>query len=503
MTEPTAYLTDRSTLRDDLSFSDFSPALGDILTGAQTPLTLGVFGPWGSGKTSLLRMLQQQLEQPGGSVRTVWFTAWKYDRQEALWRAFILRVLDGLYPRQPKEGLLWERRERVELPKGGEPKDDEEKKLADLIKQLDRLEQSVYRPVDWQEVGRLTADWSKLGPEAAKAAGALASLFVPGGELIRGALTKIFGAKDNSDPDLAGAVSAIRREVKTHHRDQLLHMEQFEADFKQALELALPPQGRLVVFVDDLDRCLPEKAVEVLEAIKLFLEVPNTVFVLGMDAEVIERGIEVRYRELLRHQGAERAELPLSGASYLQKIVQIPFHLPPLAVGDTDAYIQALEQDLEADARLTEITREVFALGVLPNPRQVKRALNIFRLLRQIADKRGTQVSGPLLAKTVLIQTQWPELYQQWRQVTTLPQSLEQEYAKHPVSESELVLGRAKAGEGETEAPAEKTETTGGILGPFIADRARYGRLAELLGYPPPRKLKEGEEADRFDSTLR
>ncbi len=73
-------------------------------------------------------------------------------------------------------------------------------------------------------------------------------------------------------------------------------MEQFEGGFKQALELVLGTEGRLIVFVDDWNRCLPEKAPEVLEAIKLFLEVPGTVFVLGMDRAVIERGVEVRYR---------------------------------------------------------------------------------------------------------------------------------------------------------------------------------------------------------------
>ena len=61
-------------------------------------------------------------------------------------------------------------------------------------------------------------------------------------------------------------------------------MEQFETTFKEAIEAMSPDKsGRLIVFVDDLDRCLPEKAIEVLEAIKLFLEVPGVVFVLGMD----------------------------------------------------------------------------------------------------------------------------------------------------------------------------------------------------------------------------
>jgi ABC-type phosphate/phosphonate transport system ATPase subunit len=58
-----AYLSDRWTTNDYLSFSDFRPALLNIITTAQTPLTVGVFGPWGSGKTSLLRMLKREIDE--------------------------------------------------------------------------------------------------------------------------------------------------------------------------------------------------------------------------------------------------------------------------------------------------------------------------------------------------------------------------------------------------------------------------------------------------------
>ena len=119
---------------------------------------------------------------------------------------------------------------------------------------------------------------------------------------------------------------------------------QFENTFNQALRLVLGDKGRLVVFVDDLDRCLPEKSIEILETIKLFLEVEGTVFVLGMDKEVIERGIEARYHALFqRVLSDERIELPIRGDAYLQKIVQIPFYLPPMGEEDIAGYIDALE----------------------------------------------------------------------------------------------------------------------------------------------------------------
>lgn len=333
------YLSDYWTTRDFLRFHDFCSPLLSILMEAQTPLTVGIFGPWGSGKTSLLRMLKEEIDRKDlRFVRTVWFTAWKYDREEALWRAFILRVLKALYPRVPRE--QW---------------GDAEKELA---AHLDRMVESVYRAVEWEEAARWALDLGRLGKEAAK---------LPGFLLLSSVGAQALAQALGIDPKLA---ETVRREVQMARMEQLVSMEQFEDRFRQALAMALKVEGepedrrRLVVFVDDLDRCLPEKAVEVLEAIKLFLEVEGAVFVLGMDREVIERGIETRYAALFRRTGEdERPEMPIRGDIYLQKIVQIPFHLPPLSVEDVEAYIRKLEEDLPPDARLGEMTRQVFARG--------------------------------------------------------------------------------------------------------------------------------------------
>jgi predicted KAP-like P-loop ATPase len=104
--------------------------------------------------------------------------------------------------------------------------------------------------------------------------------------------------------EIQKAAEAISRETKSYHRRQLQYMEEFEATFKEAVSLLDEKgRGRLIVFVDDLDRCLPEKALEVLEAIKLFLEVPGVIFILGMDQDVIRQGIEARYAAAFRRPG--------------------------------------------------------------------------------------------------------------------------------------------------------------------------------------------------------
>ncbi|MFQ5616689.1 MAG: P-loop NTPase fold protein [Anaerolineales bacterium] len=94
-------LSDQPADEDQLNFDPYAKPLTDIIAdpGTDTPLTIGVFGGWGQGKTSLMRMVQRRLaERTAGAdfpVRAVWFNAWLYSHQPALWRALISRVLHG------------------------------------------------------------------------------------------------------------------------------------------------------------------------------------------------------------------------------------------------------------------------------------------------------------------------------------------------------------------------------------------------------------------------
>lgn len=466
-------------------------------------------------------MLKDKIDKKQPIVRSVWFTAWKYEQYDALWRAFILRVLDALYPRvdgpEPREQRA--RKTIDEL-------DDESQK--ELVRKLNRLEESVYRPVDWQELGRWTVDWWGLAKGSAKTFARLAAAFMPGAGFLEQALKII---NSGSDEEAENAVKAFQRQVKTYHLNQLQYMEQFEEIFGEVIKLA--KIDRLVVFVDDLDRCLPEKAIQILEAIKLFLEVEGTVFVLGMDKEIVERGIEARYHDWFKPvqasgedaEGEQRPELPIRGDAYLQKMVQIPFYLPPLGLGDIERYMGNLEEDLTEDDRLSEVTRSVLARGLYPNPRQVKRALNTFRLLNGLVKARedryqdGDQKTGlepgkispPLLAKTMLIQQQWPDLYRNWRSYPILVPMLEQEYAKRPLTLEEAVLGDRVRSREIVQARTDKTDVKAdektlpktiepnNLLYPYFKYRRKYQRLEQMLTYPPAGEIGEEQERTHFD----
>jgi formylglycine-generating enzyme required for sulfatase activity len=387
--------TDIPTLEDQLGFEGYSRSLVKVVWESDTPITVGIFGTWGSGKTSLMRMVQKDLEEGKGGktqAKTIWFDAWKYDKEDVLWRALLLSVLEALRP-SPSKGS---------------------KKLSEkdekLVKELDDLQDSLYRDVDREEAGSIEIDWK----EGAKGTLKLGFSFLP---LLLGPAGGFISALGgNEKTGIVGApkdaidhlVSMFKRERIKIHQDHVQFLDQFQKKFSGLVKSCIPEGGRLVVFIDDLDRCLPEKAIEILEAIKLFLEVERCVFVVGVDQRIIEQGIKVKYQSL----GFEsrKKDIPIKGDEYLEKIVQIPFYLPPL---DPDNITDFTNKRLEGE--FEEPVADVLSRGMEANPRKIKRVLNIFRLLWTLAGERGMvgkddekgEIEADLLAKMVVIQSRW------------------------------------------------------------------------------------------------
>jgi hypothetical protein len=108
-------------------------------------------------------------------------------------------------------------------------------------------------------------------------------------------------------------------------------------DFRDEFEALLKETdiGKLVVVIDDLDRCLPETIIETLEAIKLFLFTPRTAFILGADERLVRYALRKRFPEL----PGQNTEV---GRDYLEKLIQFPIHIPPLDAGELKTYINLL-----------------------------------------------------------------------------------------------------------------------------------------------------------------
>ena len=206
---------------------------------------------------------------------------------------------------------------------------------------------------------------------------------------------------------------------------------------------------RLVVVVDDLDRCNPDTIIETLEAIKLFLFVPKTAFIVGADERLVRYAVRRRFPE---HPG-DYAEV---GRDYLEKLIQFPVRIPPMGRAETDSYVKLLlaercdlsdhaygkmrdavigpsasmgaridhqvatdaltgsiPQPLSESLVLAEQIAPVLAAGLLGNPRQCKRFLNTLMMRLGMADVRGVELKRGVLAKLMLLEYLRPESFKE------------------------------------------------------------------------------------------
>jgi hypothetical protein len=349
----------------------------------------------------LARRLTAVAGPPEAAPLTLWFDAWAYARQEqSLWRALLLKITGELGAGAAKA-----------------LSDDDRKTLKG---ELEALETSLYRSQTRTLHEGVKVNWGAAGPMALDAAMKLATAGVLDADTMLGALTG-----DN----LKKAEKLIERRSREAYVEEVRSLEQFRATFARALRLVgvgppaagADPDGRarrrLYVFVDDLDRCLPEDAVAAVEAIKLFLDLPGCVFILGMDGEVIQAGIRARYAPYVKDDEAR-----FRAADYLDKIIQVPFRLPPLEPAQVAAFLGPI---LAADASgLGEDVKDLIEIAVPDNPRALKRVLNVLRLSADLdgcaeapavgeppdaAAERRRRRRG--LAKIVLTQVCFPGAY--------------------------------------------------------------------------------------------
>ena len=241
-----------------------TPLLGQTLAEIlaephQSSMVLGLHGQWGSGKSTLMNAIGTALR--GGidpEAIFIEFNAWKYQDREALWRALILRILDSL--RGELKG--WPDAERI----------TKELEIGDL-------ERSLYASFTARERGALHVNWTGLATEAV-----LTVMRIAGGGLVGGligqagqALRRFFDSKDKAgtDKDVAESINRastiLHREVVERNVEQVKAIDQFLDRYKELTKDLGRAGKRVYVLIDDLDRCLPDEALTIFEAIKLFL----------------------------------------------------------------------------------------------------------------------------------------------------------------------------------------------------------------------------------------
>lgn len=372
--------SDKETEFDCLGFSAYTTVLADIcLQGSLAPLALGIFGSWGSGKTSLMHMLKQEVEaRTLAGTETIWFNAWRYEGKEEAQSALVHSIIKCL---EANRSITDEARQFIDKLKEG----------ASVLK----LSKFIFKTVT------------------------------------------------TMTPDIAGLLDCFKDESQKVADT----MESFDKNFSKLMELV--NVDRIIVFIDDLDRCSSAKVIETFETIKLFLNTPACTFVIGADPVKIERAVGDVY---------SFADA-LSKKDYLEKIIQVPFNIPQQSVQDIECYVgmlvlgQCLDetgwktlrdsrssfysagQEREAEfqkwrtqneafygADSHEIERQlkvtvpfvsILASGLRGNPRQIKRFLNVLGLRRRLAMANNLVFDPELIIKVGVLEYVWPEFFLQ------------------------------------------------------------------------------------------
>ncbi|MGH7527320.1 MAG: P-loop NTPase fold protein, partial [Gemmatimonadales bacterium] len=138
------------------------------------------------------------------------------------------------------------------------------------------------------------------------------------------------------------------------------------------------------VFLDDLDRCMPDVVLDLLEAIKIFLYVPRLIFVVAADEELIGQGLRLRYRDLLDGENSafEHDVLARKGREYFEKIIQLRINLPECTPERAHRFIAAQYPEWMP-------ATDIILAAVGANPRRVKQYCSWLAYRRMVDQEEG------------------------------------------------------------------------------------------------------------------
>lgn len=398
--------SDAETEVDLLGFTHLVEAIEHLVrSDGLLPATIGVFGDWGSGKSSVLKMASKRLEEDEDTL-SLWFNGWLFEGYDQAKASLMERLVNELVQRRCTSA-----------------------KMKTLAVRL-------FRRINWL---RLVGATFRVGGAFAVGGPPLAALAAAPdiGELAKKAGESL---EQISDGELDSYLEDSREQ--TFNQNVLGFRDDFEALVEEA------KIDRLVVIIDDLDRCLPATIIQTLEAIKLFLSVGRVAFVIGADERLVQYAVRERFPEL----PGDRADV---GRDYLEKLIQYPVRIPALSRSEVQSYISLLFVHAEGDRILIEKSMDWFRAperavtgvpfghdalheisveanetlgdgltlaaqigpllgrGLNGNPRQCKRFLNMLMMRLGMAESRRITLSRRLLAKLMILEYLKPELFRQ------------------------------------------------------------------------------------------
>lgn len=375
---------DLPIFEDSLDLFEVSPyinALSDFIRESATPITIALQGGWGTGKTSFMNLINRQLKpvkQLGEKVNnlnstpsnqspviTVSFNTWQYT-QFNLEQNLGISFLSYI--------------------------------INKLTEELDENEKNFKK-----EAGKAIKGIARFGLNVILSQGGLQAV-------------NFDGTDSETVTDPAKAIEILR---ETLEKVVYKLTEKYSVGDERA---------RLVIFIDDLDRLKPAIAVNLLEVIKLFLDIEGCIFVLAVDNRVIEEGIaEVKQTSLTKTK------------SFLDKMIQVPFKIP-VEIYNYKKFLTDNLGELSDNEELSDELQNLIQFSVGSNPRAMKRLINNFYLnnkVNTIIDKQtySTKNDQCILIAIICMQLSCQPLY-----ITLRNSELKLELLNKIASDQELFI---------------------------------------------------------------
>ncbi len=306
------------------------------------PVTVAVCGPWGSGKSSVMEVVRGQLRDTGRYI-DIWFNAWRFHREEQLAPALLQSIVEEVRKQAGPLTFLRVALSRLATATAG-----------DLLKAI--LPACAVAGVFALCVRQIAMSGASGGGYGSLTGfiGSGAALMVGFWRRILMPLLTVFSlepAKLLGGGDPGKRIDFIR---------------EFGRDFSRVLRF-LRPEQRVIVFVDDLDRCPPDRIADALETMNMLAATERCFFVLAIDPVIVRRAVELRYEDMLtlmRDQGAvdEAADF---GAQYLDKMVTVAVSVPLVSGPHLDRpEDESRQPDPSRGARLVTVGRRCLDIAL-------------------------------------------------------------------------------------------------------------------------------------------
>ncbi|ORO75892.1 P-loop NTPase fold protein [Streptococcus oralis] len=333
--------SDIPTVKDEFMIDEYILGLSNFITGCETPLTLAIQGDWGTGKTSIMYQVEEKLKEKSSSNS-------KRKIKTIFFNTWQYSQFD--MDKNLAVTLITDLIDELEVTDVNK-RENFKKSLAVITKSMEYLK----------------LDFGILNIEK-----------------INDQLLKLI-----SNEEKANNLKNLKQNLQSIIDDSIK-----ENNYE-----------KIVIFIDDLDRLVPKKAIEFLEILKLFLDCRNCVFVLAIDYNVVLRGIKSKYGDDLDNE---------KGKAFFEKIIQVPFTVP-VANYHMENFVNVSLEKLnfyfndDVTKNVTQLIRD----SIGNNPRSVNRLFNSVSLLMHIINPNNELENDDklLIIATVCFQLRFDEAY--------------------------------------------------------------------------------------------